>query len=187
MDLAYVYKLANNNNGMKHLLVGQDLFDRIVDAKRMKTKYSKETVRAFLTMNTKNNPTKELWIDKRTELPGEYKNLCRTDGIQFYCTTSEIKASFAERTLRSSKSILYPYTEDYGYKYIHPLTLFVTILTLRRNCSIDLITKNVKKSEFLSIVYAYHYDLLENPNLKIRQNSHLEVWLTLQQGLCATI
>ena len=47
MDLAYVDKLAKDNNGVKYLLVRQDLFDRTVDAKGMKTKDSKETVRAF--------------------------------------------------------------------------------------------------------------------------------------------
>ena len=44
MDLAYVDKLAKDNNGVKYLLVRQDLFDRTVDAKGMKTKDSKETV-----------------------------------------------------------------------------------------------------------------------------------------------
>ena len=52
MDLAYVDKLAKDKNGVKYLLVRQDLFDRTVDAKGMKTKDSKETVRAFLTMIT---------------------------------------------------------------------------------------------------------------------------------------
>ena len=38
MDLAYVDKLAKDNNGVKYLLVRRDLFDWTVDAKRMKTK-----------------------------------------------------------------------------------------------------------------------------------------------------
>ena len=59
MDLAYVDKLAKDNNGVKYLLVRQDLFDRTVDAKGMKTKDSKETVRAFLTMITKKNRPKK--------------------------------------------------------------------------------------------------------------------------------
>ena len=53
MDLAYVDKLAKYNNGVKYLLVRQDLFDRTVDVKGMKTKDSKETIRAFLNMTTK--------------------------------------------------------------------------------------------------------------------------------------
>ena len=60
MDLAYVDKLANDNNGVKYLLVRQDLFDRTVDAKGMKTKDSEETVRGFLTMITKKNRPKKI-------------------------------------------------------------------------------------------------------------------------------
>ena len=41
MDLAYVDKLAKDNNGVKYLLVRQDMFDRTVDAKGTKTKDSK--------------------------------------------------------------------------------------------------------------------------------------------------
>ena len=47
MDLAYVDKLAKENNGVKYLLVRQDLFDRTVNAKGMKTKDSQETVKPF--------------------------------------------------------------------------------------------------------------------------------------------
>ena len=37
MDLAYVDKLAKDSNGVKYLLVRQDLVDRTLDAKGMKT------------------------------------------------------------------------------------------------------------------------------------------------------
>ena len=47
MDLAFVDQLAKDNYGVKYLLVRRDLFDRTVDAKGMKTKESKETVRTF--------------------------------------------------------------------------------------------------------------------------------------------
>ena len=62
---------------------------------------------------------------------------------------SETKAAFAERTIRSLKIILYRYMEDNGYKYIHKMTQFVTTLNSRRNCSIDLIPKNVTNSDIL--------------------------------------
>ena len=42
MDLAYVDKLAKENNGVKYLLVRQDLFDRTVNAKGMKKKTHKK-------------------------------------------------------------------------------------------------------------------------------------------------
>ena len=53
MDLAYVDKLAKENNGVKYLLLRQDLFDRTVNAKGKKTKDSQETVKAFSSMTTK--------------------------------------------------------------------------------------------------------------------------------------
>ena len=60
MDLAYVDKLAKDNNGVKYLLVRQDLFDRTVDAKRMKTKDSNETVKTFSKMIAKKNRPKKI-------------------------------------------------------------------------------------------------------------------------------
>ena len=122
MDLAYVDKLAKENNGVKYLLVRQDLFGRTVDAKGMKTKDSKDTVRAFLTIITKKNRPKEVWVDMGTEFAGEFKKLCKAEGIQIYSTMSETKAAFAERTIRSLKNILYRYMDDNGDKYIHKLT-----------------------------------------------------------------
>ena len=53
MDLAYVDKLAKDNNGVKYLLVRQDLFDRTVDWKGMKTKDFEESFCAFLATITK--------------------------------------------------------------------------------------------------------------------------------------
>ena len=111
MDLAYVDKLAKNNNSLKCLLVRQDLFDRTVDAKGMKTKDSKETVRAVFTMITKKNrPNKNLG----TDFAGVFKKLCKAKGLQIYSTMSETKAAFAERTIASLKSNRY--MEGKGYK-----------------------------------------------------------------------
>ena len=152
MDLEYVDKLAKDKNGVKYLLVRQDLFDRTVDAKGMKTKDSKETVRAFLTMITIKNRPKKIWVDKGTDFAADFEKFCKAERIQIYSTMSETKAAFAERTIRSLKNILYRYMEDKGYKFIHKLTQFVTTLIARRNCSIDLIPKNVKNSDFFHFV-----------------------------------
>ena len=167
MELAYVDKLAKDNNGVKYRLVHQDLSDRTVDAKGMKTKDSKETARAFSTMITKKNRPKKNRVDKATEFPGEFKRLCKAEGIQIYSTMSESKAAFAERTIRFLKNILYHYMEDNEYKYIHKLIQFVTTLNSRRNCSIDLIPKNVKNSDFLSILYSKPLREFRKPKFKV--------------------
>ena len=138
MDLAYVDKLSKENNGVKYLLVRQDLSDRTVNAKGMKTKDSQETVKAFSSIITKRNRPKKIWVDKGTEFAGTFKKFCVAEGIQVYSTMSETKAAFAERTIRSMKNILYRYMENFGYKYIHKLRQFITTLNSRRNSSIDM-------------------------------------------------
>ena len=80
---------------------------------------------------------------------------------------SENKAAFAELTIRSLKNKLYRYMEDNGYKYIHKLTQFVTTLNSRRNCSIDLITKNVNNSDILSMLYSKPLREFRKPKLKV--------------------
>ena len=117
MDLSNVDKLAKGNNGVNFLLVGQDLFDRTVSAKGMKTKDSQETVKALSSMITKRSrpkKIKKIWVDKGNEFAGAFKKFCAAEGIQVYSTMSETKAAFAERTKRSLKNILYRYMEDFG-------------------------------------------------------------------------
>ena len=128
MDLAYVDKLAKEDNGVTYLLVRQDFFDRTVYAKRMKTKDSQETVKAFSSMITKRNRPKKISVDKGTEFAGAFKTFCTDEGIQVYSTMNETKAAFDERTIRSLKNILYRFMEDFGYKYIHKLPQFITTL-----------------------------------------------------------
>ena len=57
--------------------------------------------------------------------------------------------------------------EDNGYKYIHKLTQFVTTINSRSNCLIDLIPKNVKTSDFLSILYSKPLGEFRKPQFKI--------------------
>ena len=100
------------------------MFDRTVDAKGMKTKDSKETVKTFSKMITTKTRPKEIWVDQGTEFAGEFKNFCSAEGIKNYSTTIETKAAFVERTIRSLKNIFFRYMEDYGYKFVHMLPQF---------------------------------------------------------------
>ena len=120
----------------------------------MKTKDSKETVKTFSKMITKNNRPKKNWVGQGTEFAGEFKKFCSAEGIEIYSTMTETKAAFAERTIRSLKNILYRYMEDYGYKYIHKLPQFIATMTSRNNLSIDMKPNHLKNSDFMSILYS---------------------------------
>ena len=175
MDLAYVDKLANENNSVKYVLGRQDLFDRTVNGKGMKTKDSQETVKAFSSMITKQNRPKNIWVDKGTEFAGAFEKFCAAEGIQVYSTLSETKAVFAERTIRSLKNILYRCREDFGYKYIPKLPQFITTLNSRRNSSIDMRPNTVKNCDFMSILYSKPLREFKKPTFRIGDRVRISI------------
>ena len=101
----------------------------------------------------KPQPTKN-WVENGTEVAGEFEKLCKAKGLLFYSTMNETKAALPEHTIRSLKSVLYCYMEDYGCKYINNWPQFVLTVISKENCSIDLIPKNVKNSVSLSNLYS---------------------------------
>ena len=82
-DLAYVDRLAKDNNDVKYLLVRQDLFDRTVDAKGMKTKDSTETVRAFLSMIAKKFVPKKFGLTRKQNLLESLKIFAKLKEYKF--------------------------------------------------------------------------------------------------------
>ena len=65
------------------------------------------------------------------------------------------------------KNILQRYMEDSGCQYIHKLNQFVTTLISRRNCSVDLIPKNVEDSRLITILYSEPLREIRKPKFKI--------------------
>ena len=84
VDLAYVDKLAKENNGVKDLLVLQDLFDRTVNAKVMKTKDSQETVKVFSSMLTKRTRPKKFRLTRVPILRERLKILLLQSGYSLF-------------------------------------------------------------------------------------------------------
>ena len=80
---------------------------------------------------------------------------------------SETKAAFAELTIRSLNNLLYRYMEDFGYKYVHKLTQFITTSNSRRKSSIDMRPNNVKNCDFMSILYSKPLREYKKPTYKI--------------------
>ena len=78
MDLAYVDKLAKDNNGVNYSLVRQNLFDKTVDSKGKKTEDSRETVKTLSKVITKNKrPKNSGCIGKQSSLENSKKILKR--------------------------------------------------------------------------------------------------------------
>ena len=82
-ELAFVDKLASQNNRVKYLLVAVDIFSRFVRVQTMKTKYAKDTLQAFRKMISRKNTPEKLWVDKGTEYGELLKNFARRKTLKF--------------------------------------------------------------------------------------------------------
>ena len=77
MDLAFVDKLASQNDEVKYLLVAVDVFSRFVRVQTMKTNYAKDTLQPFKKMISRKNTPEKLWVDKGTAYGGTFKKFCQ--------------------------------------------------------------------------------------------------------------
>ena len=74
MDLAYVDKLDKENNSVKYPLVRQDLFDRSIDAKGMKTKDPRNLFVHFRLRLQKRIDPKKIGLTREQNLLESLKN-----------------------------------------------------------------------------------------------------------------
>ena len=145
--MAYVDKLAKYNKDIKYLLVAVDFMSRYLRVQPLKSNYATTTAEAFNQMIKTEKPKKN-WVDKGTEFKGSFKTLFEKKGIKTYTTESEKKSGFAERNIRSLKSLIYKYLEDkWTYSYIDKLQDFVNTTNSRTHRVIKLAPNKVTKKD----------------------------------------
>lgn len=153
IDLAYVDKLASDNQNVKYLMVAVDIFSRFVRVQPMKSKDANEAKAAFLRMVKFTQP-KRIWTDQGKEFEGDFKSFCKIIDVKIYHTHSETKAAYAERAIRSLKNIIYRFIEDTGSdKYVHKLQDFAKTMNSRTNRSIGKPPNKVKNDDVLDLLY----------------------------------
>ena len=95
----------------------------------------------------------KLWVDEGKEFKGEFKNFCRGKEIEAYHTYSETKSCMAERYIRTLKTLLYKYFEEYQtFRYILQLQKIVSLLNKWRNRSIGMAADDVKSKHVPHLV-----------------------------------
>ena len=170
IDLAYVDKLAKYNKDIKYLLVAVDCMSRYLRVQPLKSKYATTTAEAFNQMIKTEKP-KKVWVDKGTEFKGSFKTLCEKKGIKTYTTESEKKSAFAERNIRSLKSLIYKYLEEkWTYSYIDKLQDFVNTINSRTNRVIKLAPNKVTKKDvprLISLRAEQSLKLVRRPKLYV--------------------
>ena len=167
MDLAQMDKLADNNDGINHLLVSVDVLSRFVRVQPMKNKSAPAAKEALMKMLQGGEQPKMIWIDDGTEFEGAFKTLCSNLSIKRYHTKTVMKAAYAERAIRSLKNLIYRYMEDSNsHRYITRLPALVKTMNTRHNRSIDMAPKDVTNRDVLRIIHMSS-SAVEKPSFRI--------------------
>ena len=148
MDLAQMDELADENGGVKYILVAVDVLSRFTRVSVMKNKTAAVCLDAFTDMLDRARGVKpqRCWVDDGSEFLGDFSDYCMYNDIQIYSTFSETKSVFAERYIRSLKNIIYRYMEEKKtFRYVDQIQKFVKIMNERKNRVTLLAPANVRE------------------------------------------
>lgn len=124
MDLADMRKLSDNNDYVNYLFI-IDCFSRKLYVKKLKDKQAFTVLNALKTFE---KYPKNLQSNQGSEFKNNlFKEFCRSNNInQFFTYNQEIKASIAERIIKSLKTLIWKYCMKYKTKrYIDVLEKIV--------------------------------------------------------------
>ena len=167
--LSYFEKLAKEKNGIKFLLVRQELFKKTVEDKGMKTnclQRTQRTFRVFSTMFAKQNWRKWFWVDNLTVPGWENRNFFwKAEGIEIYPIVSDLEVPFAVGKISSLRKSLGSFIKNYGYSTLSNSLILQHLCILERGFGI---TWYLRKSWIPRVSIFYNQPLRENKKLKFR-------------------
>ena len=114
-----------------------DTLSRYLRVEPMRNKNASATEKAFermLKLGKKKIFPERVWVDDGKEFLGAFKNFCEANKNIVYQIHNEKKSAFAERSIRSLKSLIYKYmNESHTTKYGDQLPNFVKVINGRVN------------------------------------------------------
>src|SRR3978361_2249117 len=108
IDLAEVQPYAKVNRGMRYILVVIDCCSKFLWTRPVKNKTAEEVTKAMASVLAEGNVPRLLQSDRGREFyNARFQSLMRQYNIKHYSTFTVIKASMAERVIRTLKERLY--------------------------------------------------------------------------------
>ena len=121
-DLADLSCLQKYNQGFRYVLTCIDILSKYAWAIPLKSKKSEDIVNAFKTIFSTRKP-KILQTDRGTEFKNfKFQKFLKQEGVRFFTTFNNTKASVVERFNRTLKTKMWKYfTQNHTYHYLNVL------------------------------------------------------------------
>ena len=124
----------------------------------------------------------KMWVDKGREFAGEFASFCQNAAIDLYLTNSDTMSAFAERNIRSLKSIIFKYLRGTSTDvYVDNLQSFVNVINSRVNRITKMARKQVQKSDKSFLVFLRRSTAVQKPTFKYGQ--HVRIRRTVSSWL----
>jgi len=173
VDLADVTNLQKYNPDIKYLLIAIDTFSRYLWVEPLADKKSKTVKNGFQRIFSKGRKPKQLRADHGREFDNRLlKQYLESEDVGIYFTFNETKANYAERAIRTLKTVMYRYfTHNQSYKYDDKLQYFVNNYNNRPHSSLNekAPVEITKRNE--NIIWKHLYIDTLKPN-KVLKSSH---------------
>ena len=126
MDLMDMSSISKHNDGFHFVLLCIDIFSRYVWLQPLKSKQNKEVVAALKVIFEQGRIPSKIRHDKGSEFTGQVTTkYLKEQGVVSFVTHNEVKASYAERAVKTVKSHIFRYfTQMQTYRYIDKLQDF---------------------------------------------------------------
>jgi transposase InsO family protein len=145
LDLADMSNISRYNKGYRYILVVIDSFSRYCWALPLKNKKPITVINAFKKVLKIRRPD-GIFSDNGTEFRNKkFKSFLHNEGIQFFTSNNQdVKASIAERMIRTLKSKLYKhFTANNTYNYLKVLPKILESYNNSKHRSIQMAPANV--------------------------------------------
>lgn len=158
-DLAQLDQYARENKGFKYILVVIDCFSKFLWTMPLKSKNAQDVTRAMehILKQSKRIPKKMVTDNGKEYYNASFQALMNKHNIHHYSTFSILKASIAERVIRTIKEKLFRlFTLNGNHKWIDLLEQVTTSYNNTKHHTIGLKPKDVTKNnekQLLSNVY----------------------------------
>ena len=159
-DLAEFQLYARENKGYKYILVVIDCFSKYLWTRAIKNKTGAEVTKAFTDIFNQGRIPQNLQTDNGTEFYNQsLQDLMKKHNINHYSTFSTLKASIAERSIRTLKEKLYRvFSMNGSYKYLNLLQNVTDEYNNTRHRTIGMQPSRVNKAnerDLLNTVYSH--------------------------------
>ena len=159
-DLMDMQRYARTNKGLRYVLIVLDVFSRFAYVRGLKDKTGK-TVATSLDeiMKTSKRQPRYLWTDQGTEYYNrDVKNVLRRRNIELYSTHNTVKASIAERVIRTfRRKIEREYIVTESTVWYDKLDAIVHEYNTTRHRTIKMTPLEALEPENLAAVYATQF------------------------------